>query len=162
MHSFAKPYSMFKNKSFFVFVPVFLVVIICSIQQRVFAQKVKLYDLVKDFKAVPDDKTDNYLAFVKAAETISGAGGGQLNIPKGNYYIAACKSAPKNKLYTAGDIIFSNCNNLTIIGNNAVIRVNGNFTRKGDYHLSGVPYTYSHNNTVCVFKLMNCKNVIEL
>ncbi len=151
---------MFKSKPCSHLFPFLLLLICACMQQPVFSQKTKLYDLVKDFKAVPDNKTDNYLAFVKAAETISSAGGGQLNIPKGNYYIAAYKTAEVNKLYTADDIIFKNCNNLTIIGNNAVIRVNGSFTRKDDYQLPGVPYTYSHNNTVCVFKLMNCKNVL--
>lgn len=151
---------MFKNKPTLVLIPVFVLLIICVIQQPLFSQKTKIYDLVKDFKAVPDNKTDNYLAFVKAAETISKAGGGQLNIPMGNYYIAAYKTAEKNKLYNAGDIIFRNCNNLTIIGNNAVIRVNGNFIRKSDYQIPAVPFNYSYSNTVCPFKLMNCKNVL--
>ena len=151
---------MFRNKACLVFIPVFLVFICCGSQQRAYAQKTKTYDLVKDFKAVPDNKTDNYLAFVKAAETLSREGGGQLNIPKGSYYIGAYKSAEKNKAYTAGDIIFRNCTNLTINGNHAVIRVNGKFTRISDYNLPGVPYNYSSYNTVCPIKLMNCKNVL--
>ena len=151
---------MFNHKTGLGFLPLLLSVIFSSFQQTVFSQKLKAYDLVKDFKAVPDDKTDNYLAFAKAAETISKAGGGQLNIPKGNYYIAAYKTSVPNKLYKAGDIIFRNCNNLTITGNNAVIRVNGNFTRKEDYQLPGLSHFYAYNNTVCPFKLMNCKNVL--
>jgi len=151
---------MFKNKPFPGLFPVSLLLISCCTQLPAYSQKAKVYDLVKDFKAVPDNKTDNYLAFVKAAETISAAGGGQLNIPKGNYYIAAYKTSEKNKSYVAEDIVFKNCNGLTIVGNNAVIRVNGNFTRKADYHIPGVPYSYSHNNTVCPVKLMNCKNVL--
>ncbi|MEO6540578.1 MAG: hypothetical protein ABIN74_06305 [Ferruginibacter sp.] len=151
---------MISSKPVYYVLPVFLFAVLICTQQRVFSQKTKVYDLVKDFKAVPDDKTDNYFAFVKAAETISSAGGGQLNIPKGNYYIAGYKSAEKNKSYTAGDIIFKNCNNLTVIGNNSVIRVNGKFTRKKDYQQGGLPYFYAYNNTICPFKLMNCKNVL--
>ena len=151
---------MIKIKSGITLVPFFLLLILCCKPQRVFSQKTKLYDLVKDFKAVPDDKTDNYLAFVKAAETISNAGGGQLNIPKGRYYIAAYKTADANKLYKASDIIFRNCTNLTVIGNNSVIRVNGNFTRKTDYQIPGYTHYYAYNNTVCPFKIMNCKNVL--
>ena len=151
---------MIKIKSGITLVPFFLLLILCCKPQRVFSQKTKLYDLVKDFKAVPDDKTDNYLAFVKAAETISNAGGGQLNIPKGRYYIAAYKTADVNKLYKASDIIFRNCTNLTVIGNNSVIRVNGNFTRKTDYQIPGYTHYYAYNNTVCPFKIMNCKNVL--
>jgi hypothetical protein len=151
---------MFKNKPFPFLFPVSFFLFICFISLPAYSQKIKIYDLVKDFKAVPDNKTDNYLAFVKAAETLSRAGGGQLNIPKGNYYIAAYKTAVVNKLYTARDIVFINCNNLIIIGNNSVIRVNGNFTRKSDYQLPGLSNNYSYNNTVCPFKIMNCKNVL--
>jgi hypothetical protein len=151
---------MIKIKSGYAELLFFLMLLGSCIQQPVFSQKIKSYDLVKDFKAVPDDKTDNYLAFVKAAETISSAGGGILNIPRGKYYIAAYKTADANKLYKAGDIIFKNCNNLTIIGNNAVIRVNGNFTRKTDYQIPGYAHYYAYNNTVCPFKIMNCKNVL--
>jgi|GEM_PF-2201199 len=151
---------MFKNKPSSFFIPVMVLLFICVLQQPVFAQRTRMYDLVKDFKAVPDNKTDNYLAFVKAAETLSRAGGGQLNIPKGNYYIAAYKTAEKNKLYVADDIIFKNCNNLTIIGNNAVIRVNGNFVRSRDYQIPGYSHYYANKNSICPFKLMNCKNVL--
>ena len=71
--------------------------VICVSQQPVLAQKIKTYDLVKDFKAVPDDRTDNYLAFAKAAETTSDAGAWQLNIPKDNHYIAAYKPTQQKK-----------------------------------------------------------------
>ncbi|MFZ1783897.1 MAG: hypothetical protein WAU23_01750 [Ferruginibacter sp.] len=126
-------------------------------QQPVFSQKVVIYDLVKDFNAIADDKTDNYAAFVKAAEVISGAGGGILNIPKGKYFIASYKGI---KGANIGDIVFRNCNNLSIIGNNSVIRVNGHFTRNRDYQLPGLSFNYAYNNTVCPFKLTNCKNVL--
>lgn len=125
-----------------------------------FSQKIKIYDLVKDFKARADDKTDNYYAFVKAAEAISRAGGGQLNIPKGKYYIASYKITGGLKKNNIDDIIFKNCKNLTIIGNNSVIRVNGNFNRNRDFQIAGLPYQYAYNNTVCPFKLMNCKSVL--
>ncbi|MEO6251938.1 MAG: hypothetical protein ABIO79_01420 [Ferruginibacter sp.] len=151
---------MISSKPVFYLLPVFLCTFLITKQQPAFSQKTKVYDLVKDFKAVADDKTDNYLAFAKAAETISKAGGGQLNIPAGRYYIAAYKTAEKNNRYTAADIIFKNCNNLTVVGNNAVIRLNGKFTRKRDYQAAGLPYFYAYNNTVCPFKLMNCKNVL--
>lgn len=151
---------MSNHTSALYLLPVLLSFIFSSFSQTAVSQKLKTYDLVKDFKAVPDDKTDNYLAFVKAAEALSKAGGGQLNIPKGKYYIAAYKSINKNKLYKAGDIIFKNCKKLIINGNNAVVRVNGKFTRTDDYQLPGFSHFYAYNNTVCPFKLMNCKNVL--
>ncbi len=151
---------MTRSRSILRRLPFFLALMLCIKTQYVFSQKTKIWDLVKDFKAVPDDKTDNYLAFAKAAETISSAGGGQLNIPKGKYYIAGYKTGKPKTAYQVSDIIFKNCKNLTIIGNNAVIRVNGNFTRTKDYQSPGYVHFYSSNNTVCPFKLMNCKNVL--
>jgi hypothetical protein len=148
---------MTRNRNFFGLLPFLLLFMLSCKQQPLSAQTTRIYDLVKDFKAVPDDRTDNYQAFVKAAETLSRAGGGQLNIPNGKYYIAAYKG---NKNYPAGDIIFRNCNNLTIIGNNSVIRINGNFTRTKDYKIPGYDHFYSSKNTVCPIKLMNCKNVL--
>jgi len=151
---------MFKSKPFFGLLPLFIFFFLCCIQQTVLSQKTRVYDLVKDFKAVPDDKTDNYFAFVKAAETLSRAGGGQLNIPKGKYYIAGYRSDKAVMGYKASDILFKDCNNLTIIGNNSVIRVNGNFSRNRDYQIPGYGHFYAYNNTVCPFKIMNCKNVL--
>ena len=131
----------------------------CS-QQPVFSQKSGSYDLVKDFNARPDNKTDNYAAFVKAADVISKAGGGVLNIPKGQYFIAAYKGMTTDKQVQIADVVFRNCKNLTIIGNNSVVRLNGNFSRNRDYQAPGLPYNYAFNNTVCPFKLVNCKNVL--
>lgn len=124
------------------------------------AQKIKKYDLVKDFKARPDDKTDNYAAFLKAAEVISRNGGGILNIPAGRYYIGSYRIIGGDKKNTVEDIVFKNCRNLTIIGNNAVIRVNGNFTRNRDTRIKGLPYEYAYTHTVCPFKLVNCRNTV--
>lgn len=151
---------MIKNAAVPAMLPFVLLLFICCKQQPVFSQKMKVYDLVKDFNAVPDDKTDNYQAFAKAAETLSRAGGGQLNIPEGKYYIAAYKAKDRNKILQVTDITFTNCKNLTITGNNSTIRVNGKFTRTKDYQLQGLSYHYSYNNTVCPFKFTNCKNVL--
>ena len=151
---------MLRNRQWFTLAFPALILAACCIPQPVFSQKVKIYDLVKDFKAKADDKTDNYHAFAKAAETISKAGGGQLNIPKGKYYIAAYKITGGQKKNDIDDIIFKNCKNLIITGNNSVIRVNGKAYRNRDFQISGLPYHYAYNNTVCPFKLVNCKNVL--
>ena len=124
------------------------------------AQKNRVYNLVTDFGAIADNKTDNYNAFLKAAATLSKAGSGTLIIPRGNYYIAAYKihgGANKNNIT---DIIFKNCNGLIVEGNNSVLRINGNFSRNRDYKLDGIPYNYAFSNTVCLFKITNCKNVL--
>jgi hypothetical protein len=128
--------------------------------QYTFCQPTKVYDLVKDFKAKADDRTDCYNAFANAAATISKAGGGVLNIPRGKYYIASYKIIDGPNKSIATDIIFSKCNKLTIIGNNSIIRVNGKFSRNSDYQISNLPYHYAYKNTVCPFKLVGCSNVL--
>ena len=124
------------------------------------AQKKKVYNLVKDFGARPDDKTDCYPALYKAAAALSKAGGGTLRIPKGKYYLSSYKitgGAQKNEIF---DIVFKNCNGLVIQGNNSIIRMNGKFTRNADFQIPGLPYQYAYNNTVCPFKITNCKDVV--
>lgn len=131
---------------------------ICN-SQALSAQKNKTYNLVTDFGAKPDNKTDNYSAFVKAAASLSNSSGRVLVIPKGNYYIAAYKILDGNKKNSITDIVFKNCRNLTVEGNNSMIRMNGNFSRNRDYQIQGLPYNYAYNNTVCPFKLVSCKTV---
>lgn len=124
------------------------------------AQVKKTYNLVKDFGGKPDNRTDNYAAFYKAAATISKAGGGKLVIPKGTYYINSYKVTGGDKKNGITDIIFKNCKGLIIEGKNSVIRINGKFTRNNNYQIPGLPYQYAYNNTVCPFKLTNCKDVL--
>jgi hypothetical protein len=150
-----------KNNFLFKILPALL--LFCFFYSRplnVFSQKIKRYDLIKDFNAKADNKSDNYTAFINAAKKLSQAGGGILNIPKGKYYIAAYKIVGGQMKNTITDIIFKNCKNLTIVGNNSIIRVNGKFIRGSDYQLAGVPYHYAYNNTVCPFRLTNCSNVL--
>jgi hypothetical protein len=140
--------------------PFFLVltIFICY-GQGLAAQKKKVYNLVTDFGAKADNKTDCYNSFLKAADSISKAGGGTLVIPKGNYYVASYKIIAGNKKNNVTDIVFKNCNGLIVEGNNSLIRINGNFSRNIDVGGSNEP-NYAYNNTVCVFKLVNCKDVL--
>jgi len=137
-----------------------LMLLLAAGSQYGFSQSLKTYNLVTDFGAKGDDKTDNYAAFIKAAATLSKAGGGTLIIPKGKYYIAAFKIYGGNDKNNITDIIFKNCNNLLIEGNGSTVRVNGKFTRKPDYRLAGVPYQYSYYSTVCPFVFSGCKNTV--
>lgn len=136
-----------------------LLFLVCNIQVLL-SQKNKTYNLVTDFGARADDKTDCYPAFIKAATVLSKAGGGSLIIPKGKYYIAAYKIAGGPQKNNVTDIVFKNCTGLTIEGNNSVIRVNGNFSRNRDYQVPGLSHHYAFNSNVCVFKLTNCKDVV--
>lgn len=137
-------------------IPFFLFFAITS----AYGQQYKTYNLVKDFGARPDNKTNAYNAFLNAAATISKAGGGTLIIPKGNYYIASYKIIVGTNKNMITDILFSHCRVLKIEGNGSVIRVNGQFTRTADYQLPGLPHKYSSENTVCPIKISDCSNVI--
>lgn len=123
------------------------------------AQK-KVYNFVKHFGARADDKTDCYPALVKAAATLSKEGGGTLVIPKGKYYIASTKVLDGPQKNNVQDVVFKNCNTLTIAGNNSTFRINGKFTRKPDYGIASLPYRYAYENTVCPFVFTNCKKTI--
>lgn len=136
----------------------FLFLFIFYSGKQLWPQKSRTYNLVTDFGARPDDRTDCYPAFVKAAATISKAGGGTLIIPKGRYYIAPYKIHGGNDKNNIEDIIFKNCNNLLINGNNSIIRINGNFSRKPGYSVTGLSHKYSYSNTVCPFVFSGCKN----
>lgn len=127
--------------------------------QCIDAQNKKTFNLVTDFGAKADNKTDNYTAFSKAAAVLSANGGGTLIIPKGTYYIASYKVLDGAKKNNVTDILYQNCNGLTIKGNNSTIRINGNFYRSLDYGAGGF-FHYAYNNTVCPFKMSNCKNVV--
>ncbi len=138
----------------------FFLLLFCSFFFTLQSQNKKIFDLVKDFGAKADDKTDCYEALSNAAAAINKAGGGILNIPKGKYYIASYKIIGGDKKNNIADITFKNCKGLTINGNNSIIRSNGNFTRKADYRLPGIDANYSYTNTVAAFNFANCKNVV--
>ncbi len=125
----------------------------CCVAQQTF-------DLVRDFGAKPDNRTDCYAAFKKAAIAISNARGGTLNIPKGKYYIGKMKILGGKNKNNITDIGFSECRGLTVNGNGSTIRVNGNFLRTADYSLPGVPNKYSYMETVIPFFLVGCSNVL--
>lgn len=131
-----------------------------TVSLQAVAQTKKTYNLVTDFGAKADDRTDNYPAFKRAASLLSNSTGFTLVIPKGKYYIGSYKihgGAGKNEI---DDIVFKNCNALTIEGNNSIIRVNGRFTRKPDYSIPGYSTIFSFNNTVCPFVLSGCRNTV--
>jgi Pectate lyase superfamily protein/Right handed beta helix region len=110
---------------------------------------------VKNFGAVGDGKTDNYVAIHKAIKAINSEQGGTLIFPKGVYYIAKYHSQDPNK-DTIQDFIFKNCKNLTIEGNQSTLIVNGNFRRNLDF----APTNESFSRTVIPFYIENCSHVI--
>lgn len=124
------------------------------------AQQKKVYDLVKDFGAKADGKTDCYFAFKQCAKALSDAGGGTLNIPKGMYYIGQYKIANGPQKNNVTDIVFKNCTKLIIKANGSTILLNGNFIRTNDYSIPNETYRYSYKTTVAPFMFKNCSNVL--
>lgn len=108
---------------------------------------------ISQFGAKGDGKTNDYQAFIKAANFLNQKGGGQLVIPKGVYLIGVHHSSNNN----LKDIVFKNCNGLKIVGNDAIINVEGNFYRGKDY-TSGI-YGYSKTNAIIPFDFKSCSNI---
>lgn len=131
----------------------------CVVSCKTTAQIKTSYNLVTDFGAVGDNKTNNYKAFQKAAATLSGKKNKTLIIPKGNYYIADYKVIGGPQKNDITDIDFRDINGLTIEGNNSTIRINGKFKRTVDYRMPSVAAGYAYKNSVCPLLFLNCKNV---
>lgn len=98
--------------------------------------------------------SNDYPALLAAAAYINKQGGGELFFPRGKYYIAEYHQPSS----AVKDIVFSNCNNLSISGDGAVIKVNGKFFRKAD-KVNG-KYAYSNTYALTPFSFSNCKKVI--
>lgn len=133
--------------------------VLLSCQQGA-AQQKQVYNFETDFGGVGDGKTNNYKAFVKAAQALSGRRNIILNFPKGVYYIKDYKVVDgfgKNNII---DITFKDMDNVIINGNGSSIFVNGNFKRTADYKMPGVPYDYSYKGTVSPFNFTNCKKLV--
>ena len=81
----------------------------------------------EEFGAVGDGVEDDYDAFAKLVRAVNEAGGGIVILQPGRTYQLDRHIAPGSP---AADLVFSNCEGLTIVGNGARIRV------KGDIHRS--------------------------
>ena len=108
---------------------------------------------VKDYGANGDGVTDNYNALIKVAKAVNAYGSGTVYFPAGNYYIAQYNT--KNN--PVADILFSGCSNLSIIGDKAVISVNGNFFRAADLVVGRLQK--STTEAVIPISLSKCQNV---
>jgi hypothetical protein len=108
---------------------------------------------IKKFGAVGDGKADDYKAFLALANYVNSRKGGIVYFPKGNYYIAEYHKKD-NKF---SDIVFTNCNNLELIGDKAVILLNGKFNRAADKTSSR--HSFSLSTTIVPIAFENCSNV---
>ncbi|WP_354428985.1 MULTISPECIES: glycosyl hydrolase family 28-related protein [unclassified Mucilaginibacter] len=108
---------------------------------------------VKDYGANGDGVTDNYNALIKVAKAVNANGSGTVYFPAGKYYIAQYNT--KNN--PVADILFSGCNGLSIIGDKAVISVNGNFFRAADLLVGRLQK--STTEAVIPISISKCQNV---
>jgi hypothetical protein len=110
---------------------------------------------VKDFGAKGDGISDDYNALIAASGAINKNGGGTLFFPRGTYYIKPYNT--QQKKYP--NIEFINCNGVNVIGDHAVISVNGNFKRTKDFEAGTHGNGNSYINEVIPLLFTNCKNV---
>jgi len=111
---------------------------------------------VKTFGAKGDGVTDDYNALIAAANFMTHKGSGTLFFPKGTYFIKTYKTTGKQY----ADIEFTNCTGLNVIGDHAVISVNGNFKRTKDFEAGSHGNGNSYTNAIIPFLFTKCKNVL--
>lgn len=110
---------------------------------------------VKNYGAVGDGRTNDYPYLKAAVSALNTKKNGILFFPKGNYYIQNYISK-ENEI---SDIVFDNCDQISIIGEGAKITVNGAIYRKADHITHNGKYKYSDTKTVMPILLRNCQNV---
>jgi hypothetical protein len=108
---------------------------------------------VKAFGAKGNGTTNDYRAIKKVVELANKNGGGIILFPKGTYYIEEYNDSIDSKK----DLKFINCNSVKILGEEAIISLNGNFKRGVDTKRRRISLS-STNQLVPLF-FMNCKGV---
>lgn len=139
--------------------PFILSFIFLSCQPSVAQQKLE-YNFETDFGGKGDGISNNYNAFIKAAQSLSGKKNIILNFPKGIYLIKDYKIEKGYNRNNITDVVYKNMENVIINGNGSTILVNGNFKRTADYKMSGVTFDYSYKGTVSPFVFTNCNKLV--
>lgn len=103
----------------------------------------------KQYGLKADGKTDNYKAFVKLVDAINKRKGGTIVFEKGIYIINEFKNEKNN----VQDFIYKDCNNLTIQGNGATIKLNNKFTKSIDRTKKN--FNYSNKGSLIPFYFDN-------
>jgi hypothetical protein len=108
---------------------------------------------VKDCGAKGDGVADEYLAIQYAVGIINKNNGGTLYFPPGIYNIEA-HHTKENGL---SDVVFTGCRNLNILGNKAIVNVNGSFKRQSEFKKGN--YYYSSTFGISPFSFKSCSIV---
>jgi hypothetical protein len=103
-------------------------------------------NVVDAFGFVPDGITDNYRAFRALAAFATKRGGGRFFFPKGVYRVAEYRTTkayqrPAYQAARPNDItnaVFLNCKGLELLGEEALIKLNGRFHRSSRLNEEGV------------------------
>jgi hypothetical protein len=119
----------------------------------------KLRDIVsvKDFGAVGDGVTDDYVAIQAAIAAINAQGGGTLYFPYGTYFINQHVIFGGPSQNTITDFTFSNCDGLVIEGNGSTIQLQGGWVMTKDYTAAGFWFSYQRSIQM-IFS--SCSNVV--
>ncbi|MDO5655728.1 MAG: glycosyl hydrolase family 28-related protein [Flavobacteriaceae bacterium] len=107
---------------------------------------------VKDFGAKGDGITNDYLSFKNAVEAINKQGGGKLEIPLGHYLLNTYSTGKEDK-----SLVFQNCKQLEIEGNNSIMELKGDFHRK--VTRTGAKHKFSTDRSLVPLLIQNCKDV---
>lgn len=109
-----------------------------------------------DYGAIPNDTLCDYTAICQAVDSINNAGKGILRFSEGIYLIDTFKITGGVDKNDINDIVFRNCDSLTILGYNTTLSLKGDFNRSSDYQVGD--YWYSYKVSVCPFKMDTCSN----
>lgn len=117
---------------------------------------------VRDYGARGDGVADDYDALQRVAAAVSAARGGTVYFPPGRYRINRHRVTGGPARNNVGNITYSNCDGLTLMGYGAVIEVEGRFHRSADtvVEKNGAPteYRQSHLRSVTPFVFNRCRN----
>lgn len=111
---------------------------------------------VKQYGALGNGITDDYLALQRAFAQINKQRTGVLYFPPGVYRIGVHKVSDGQFANKVTDLTLSNCTNVSIAGQNAQIVCDGGWVRTADWEYEGFSYSY-HDSVGLMFT--SCKNL---
>lgn len=117
-------------------------------------------NVVDRFGFVPDDRTDNYEALHRLAESATRSGGGRFFFPPGSYFIGRHRTGDY-KSRDPREVInphWLGCDGLDIRGDRAKIRLFGRFHRTGRMGRDGLAVG-AHAATIIPFEIRRSRNV---
>jgi hypothetical protein len=107
------------------------------------------------FGAKGNGITNDYEAFRKVVELVNNNGGGIVLLPKGTYFLE--KVNDEDSIKQNFDLLFKDCNGVKIIGDSAVISVNGRFHR--NLIRQTRRFAFTKRNQIVPLYFRNCSDI---